>query len=89
MKLYTHKLKTQSFVKNLLTVRHTVLQGLYPVVMISYREVGEMVLQSEGKTGIAIFKVVPWPLTSRYLNGNGSVGTHKSPPHAEDKQYKY
>ena len=25
------------------------------------------------------FKVVPWPLTSRYLNENGSVGTHKSP----------
>ena len=31
------------------------------------------------KTGRAIFKVVPWPLTSRYLNENGSVVTHKSP----------
>ena len=26
-----------------------------------------------------IFKMVPWPLTSRYVNENGSVCTHKSP----------
>ena len=28
---------------------------------------------------MAIFKVVPWPLTSKYLNENASVCTHKSP----------
>ena len=45
-------------------------------------EGAKKILQSKakcwwGKTGMAIFKVVPWPLNS-YLHENASVGTHKS-----------